>query len=168
MHHEKHHKQEEQASSRKSVKTFSWRAPEYLYKKKTLLWYTNVSVFFFLVFIAFFFAHYYFAVVLVSALFWFAISRADDHPKTIDYKIDIHGLTVGDHTISFGEIHSFSLDNSNSSPVFIFDLNGPLAMPVTVLAHKENLEDIIELLVEHVPMNNSISFINWITHKLHY
>jgi hypothetical protein len=149
-------------------KSLTWRAPEFLYKKKTPLWYTHISVFFFLVFTLFFFARMYWALAIIGALYWFFITHADDQPKTVDYKIDSHSITVGERKLSYGEIHSFTVDASNSHPVIVLDLNYTLSLPVTLIVKKSELDETKELLSRYLPGQNKLSFIRWLTHKLHY
>lgn len=155
-------------SSHHSSHAITWHGPEFLYKRKTLIWYTNIFVFFFFVFLLFFLLKNYLAIAIVSALCWYAITRAEDHPRTIAYKIDNHGISVGPRKISYGELHSFSVDTSNSLPVIVLDTNAALEMPVTMVIKKSELDEIVDRLSQQVPMENKLSFIYWLTHKLHY
>jgi hypothetical protein len=146
----------------------SWRGPEFLYQKKTPLWYTNVCVFFFLALLAFFFIKNYIAIVIVSLLFWYFLDKSDDHPRIVDYSIDKSGIMIDDRKINFGEIHSFTLDDSHKAPVIVCDLNYPLAFPITIVCKDDNVEEVAETLMQFIPFRNEFSLIRWITHWLHY
>ncbi len=149
-------------------RSVAWRAPEFLYRKKTLVWYTNVSVFFFVALVALLYLNNWPGAIILAGLFWFFIAHANDHPKTVDYKVDASGLTVGDRHVNYSEISSFSLDLSHNTPLILLELNYFLALPVTLLVKKDEIEDVANILLLHVPQRNEFSLIRWITHWLHY
>jgi hypothetical protein len=163
--HHTHHKVEHPDSLPSS---FTWRAPEFLYKNKTPLWYFTIFLVAFGVFLALLLAQNYPGVVVVGALFWYFMLKANDMPRTIDYKIDTHNITVDARRMSYGEIQSFSVDASNHTPVIILNLNYTLALPVTMIVKKDDLEDIVIFLNRYIPLETGVSFVHWITHKLHY
>jgi hypothetical protein len=155
------------STSKKATRSLKWRAPEYIYLKKTPLWYTHVSIFFYGVLLFLFLVENYMGLVIIALLFWYFISRADDKPKVVDYKTDDTGITIGERKLTYGEIHSFTIDESNKAPVILFDLNYHFALPVTMIL-KDNTEEVVTFLIQYVPMRNEFSLIRWITHKLHY
>src|SRR4051812_39577346 len=92
------------------AESFSWRAPEFLYRKKTILWYTHVSVFFFIALLALFLIHNWLGVAIVLALFWLFLAKANDHPRVIDYAVGPEGITHDERVINYSSIASFSVD----------------------------------------------------------
>lgn len=153
---------------RSPFRAISWRAPEYLFRKKSLIWYVNVSVFFFLAFMALFSLQQWPGVIIVTLLFWFFIAHAQDRPRVIAYSIDRHGIHLGERIITYGEIAHFSLDVSHISPVITLELNYSFAMPITMVVKKEVLDDVMENLSRTVSQSHEFSLFRWITHRLHY
>jgi hypothetical protein len=149
-------------------KTIHWQAPHYLYKKKTLLWYTHVSVFFFIVMVVFFLLKQWAGAAITTLLFWVFIAKSDDRPKTVNYTISNAGIKIDDRLLSFSEMHSFTVDTSHATPVIMLDLNYHFAFPQTVLVKKDNLDAVLEILIQHVPIRQDFSVIRWLTHWLHY
>jgi hypothetical protein len=145
-----------------------WRAPQFLYKKKTLLWYTHVTVFFFAVIVALFLLKVWGGVIAVSLLFWFFLAKSEEKPKVVEYRVDKQGIMIDGHLFPFSEIHSFILDTSQGVPIITLDLNYAFALPVTMIVKKQHVDEVIELLLQHLPMRTNFSFTRWLTHWLRY
>ncbi len=152
----------------KSASAIEWRGPEFLFKKKTLLWYTHIVVFFFIIVALLLFTGNWPGAIVVTILFVIFILKSNDKPRIITYQIDDTGITAGDTVTKYSEIHSFTLDNSHAHPVIVLDLNYYLALPITLVVKKDQLEDVQKLLLSHLPMQRSVPFLRWLTHLLHY
>lgn len=150
------------------AKALAWRAPEFLFKKKTLLWYTNVTIFFFLVLVIFFLLKQWIAIAIVAFLFWFFISKSEERPPVVDCKIDKTGITIGERTIEYGDIRSFSIDIDHTHPILVFNLDYPFALPVTMLVKEHHLEEVVDYLADYLPLQEEFSLTQWLTHWLHY
>ncbi len=151
-----------------SHRAITWRAPQFVFKKKTLLWYTHVSVFMFVVLIFLFLAHNWAGALIVALLYWLFLTKSGDRPKIIDYKLDADGVTADDQTIDYSSIASFSLDTATKDPIILLELNTPMAIPVTLLVPTEQVEAVTERLLQHVPLNPRVSLLRRLTHLLHY
>lgn len=146
----------------------SWRAPEFLYKKKTLLWKLNVSVFFFLVLLIMLFLSQWIGAIIIALLYWFFMLHADEKPGVVDYRLTRSGITIGERKISYSDIRSFSVDASHTHPVVILELNHYFALPVTLVIKKDALEEVLDYLAQYIPLNQAFSLTRWLTHWLHY
>jgi hypothetical protein len=149
-------------------KSLHWRAPEFLYKKKTLIWYMNICVFFFLVLLLFFFLKQWYGMAIIALLFCFFMSKSEERPRVVDYKLDRTGVTVDGRTIPYDEIDSFTIEGTSGSPVIVLDLSYRFSLPVTLIVKKSEFEDAIDVLLQYVPLRTGFSFIRWLTHYLHY
>lgn len=146
----------------------SWRGPEFLYKKKTPIWYTNVSVFFFIVFVALLFLNNVLGMAVLAFAFWFFLAQANERPRIVDYKIDALGIHVEDRLISYQTIEAFSVESIGQHTVIVFDPMGSLTFPTSIVIKKHELEEVREILLRHLPQQPGMPFIARITHRLHY
>lgn len=154
--------------NRVSYRPLHWRAPEFLYKKKTLLWYTHIAIFFFVVFLLMVVLKQWFALVLTIILFLVFISHSDVRPKTVDYRIDKNSISIGERKIMFSDIRSFAFESAHAQPIIILDLDAPLALPITLILKEEIADEVLGRLLQVLPLNDEVSLIRWITHWLHY
>ncbi len=145
-----------------------WRGPEFLFKPKTPLWYTHIIVFFFIVATLLIFIGNWPGAGVITLLFIVFLLKSNDRPRTVSYRVDDTGVTVGETKIAYSEIHSFAVDSDHSHPVIILDLNYYFALPVTLVARKDTEEEIRTKLLQFLPMQKKVSFLRWLTHLLHY
>lgn len=155
-------------TGKKHGHSIEWRGPEFLFKPKTLLWYTHVLIFFFLVISLLIFIGNWPGAGVITLLFIVFILKSNDRPRTVTYSVNDAGITIGETKIAYSEIHSFSLDEDHTHPVFVLDLNYYFALPVTLVAKKENVEEIKGQLLQMLPRQKKVSFLRWLTHLLHY
>lgn len=151
-----------------SLKSIHWEAPEFPYREKTPLWYTNVMVFYGLVVLLFFFIGNYYAILITSLLFWYFLSQANEKPRVVSYKIDVNGITIGDRLITYTEIRSLSVDTVGRLPVVTLDLTHTFSLPLILMVKKHDFEEIIDALMRYVPLEQRFSFMQWISNRLHY
>lgn len=149
-------------------RSFHWRAPEFVYKKKTAKWYLAIGIFFLIILSVFILGKSWFAAMIVALSFWLFLSYAEKHPKLVDYKVDNTGITIGDKVITYGEIHSFTVDTTGETQTISLNTNYPFAMPVTMVVKKDNIDDVLNILIEHIPYQRDLSFLRWLTRLLHY
>jgi len=152
----------------KKESIIEWRASESPYTAKTPLWYARVSIFFLLIFVLLFLLQQWIAVAIVAFLFWIFILKAAERPRTIDYRIDSDGITVDDRKIPYVDINYFTLDTTHRTPVITLTLVYQFGLPVTIVARKNNYDQVVGELVKHVPFRNDFSLLRWISHYLHY
>lgn len=151
-----------------SFKPISWRAPEYLFRRKTLLWYTHVSVFFFIVLVLLFWVQNWFGIVILALLFWIFMSKSEEKPKNVTYTVDHHGITIGERTLTFSEVESFTAEVAHRTPVITLKLTYSFSLPITLIVKHDVKDDVIEHLSQYVPLSNEFSFMRWLSHRLHY
>ncbi len=146
----------------------SWRGPEFLYKKKTPIWYTNVSVFFFIVFVALLFLNNVLGMAVLAFAFWFFLAQANERPRVVDYKIDALGIHIEDRLISYETLEAFSVESIGQQSVITFDPIESLTFPTSVVIKTHELETVTEILLQHLPQQPRMPFLARITHHLHY
>ncbi len=149
-------------------RSFHWRAPEFLYKKKTAMWYVAVGVFFLAILLLFLLGKSWFAALIVALAFWLFLSYAEKHPGLVEYKVDNTGISIGDKIITYGEIHSFTVDTTSDTPVISLNTNYPFAMPVVMVVKKADLDDVLNILIEHIPYQRDVSLMRWLMRLIHY
>jgi hypothetical protein len=145
-----------------------WRAPEFLYREKTPIWYTHVSLFFFTVLLVLFLISNYLGAVVVLLAAWVFLSLSNERPKTVEYAIDRKGIKIGDRTIAFREVDSFSANLNSRHPVIYLDLSYPFALPVTMVVKPAELDAVMTILLDYIPMRNHNSLLSWVSQLLHY
>ncbi len=145
-----------------------WRAPEFIYRDKSPLWYTNVVLFFLIVLVALFLAHNYVGMVVVLLAAWVFLTHSNEHPRTIDYSIDRKGLKIGARTIPFSDIDSFSINTNPKHPVMLLNLAYPFALPVSVVVKPADFDTVANILLDYVPLKRENAFIRWVSRILHY
>jgi hypothetical protein len=152
----------------KSLRGIRWRAPEFLYRKKTLLWYTNVCVFFFVVILLLVLAQNWLGIGVVAIIFWFFLARADLHPKTIDYRVAPDGVYVGEHKVALSDISSFSVDDAGRWTVITLNPEIIFASPVTLIVNRAIADKVVDRLNDRLPVNNRFSLMRWVYQTLRY
>jgi hypothetical protein len=145
-----------------------WRAPEFLYKEKTPLWYTNVSVFFFVVLLALFLINNYVGVGVILLAAWVFLANSNDKPRTVDYTVDRKGIKIDDRVIAFSDIESFSINVKTKHPVVLLDLHYPFSLPVTVVIKEAEFDTVVNILLDYVPLKHDNSILRWLAQILHY
>ncbi len=146
----------------------AWRAPEHLYRKKTVAWYVLTSVFFGTFMIFFIALQSWYAAIIVALAFWVFLRYAEDKPQMVDYVLNDMGLAIADRKINFSELDSFELDESHDQPLILLNTTYMFAMPITLVVKEDVLDDVIEHLIEHLPPNHGWAPLRWLTHWLHY
>jgi hypothetical protein len=147
---------------------FSWRGPEFLYKKKTPLWYANISVFFFVVFLGLLWLNNIPGMAVLAFALWLFLTKANERPRTVDYKIDPLGIHIEDHTFHYEGFESFSVEVIGTNAVVSLDPAEWLTFPTNLIVKHHDLEEIVTLLTDHLPERTNYSLIHKITHRLHY
>lgn len=145
-----------------------WRAPEFIYREKTLLWYTNVSVFFLLVLAALFAINNYVGVAIVILAAWVFLANSNDRPRTIEYSIDRKGIKLGERMIPFSDISAFSIMLYPRHPILQLDLTYPLSLPVTVVVKPKDFDTVANILLDYIPLKRASRVLTWISRVLHY
>lgn len=148
--------------------SISWRAPQFLFKRKSLIWYTHICLFFFIVLAGLFIIENWLGIVVAVALFWAFLAKSGEHPKIVDYKVSHQGVCIDGHTLPYSAIRAFSVDTSQTKPVIILEMAQPMSMPLTLVIKKMILEDAIAILNQHIPTQEHPSLIHRLNHWLHY
>lgn len=149
-------------------KSATWRAPSHLYQKKTPLWYTHVAVFFFAIFLLFMAIENWIGLVAVAVAFWFFLSKANDKPKVVDYKVDSITIQIEDRVIHYEELGAFAVEKIKSSYVIELDSKSPFTLPITLVVKPAEIEAVTEILLGRLPQKTGYSFMRQLTHWLHY
>lgn len=145
-----------------------WRAPEFIYREKTPLWYTNVSVFFLIVLAALFMVHNYVGVAVVLLAAWVFLANSNEHPKTVEYTIDRKGIKIGDRSIPFSDIDGFTMNLAPKHPVIHLDLAYPFALPISVVVKPADFDTVTNILLDYVPLKRESTLLRWVSRILHY
>lgn len=152
----------------KLKRSFEWRGPEFLYKKKTPLWYAHVGVFFFLIFLLLLWLNNIFGLAVLAFAFWLFLTKANERPRTVDYKIDPLGIHIEDHTIHYETLEGFMVEKVGNNTVVTLDPTDSFTFPITLVVKQADANQVTELLLEHLPMRRNYSLLHKINQHLHY
>lgn len=145
-----------------------WRGPEFLYKKKTPLWYANVGVFFFLVFLALLWAQNIFGLAVSAFAFWYFLTQADTRPRVVDYRINQLGVHIEDRLVHFESLTAFEVEKIGPHMLITLSPLTVFSFPITLVAKDENTHRAVELLLEHLPRRPVSPLLHRLTHWLGY
>jgi hypothetical protein len=146
----------------------SWRAPEYVFKKKTLLWYTDVTIVFVVALTCLLLLDLKFGAFISLFLFWAFLAKANEHPHLVNYEVSPKGIQIGDRAVMYSELRSFSVDKTKNTPVITLYLEDSFSLPITMVVKKDHIEEVVEQLLPNVPIDTRFSFSRWLSHWLHY
>jgi hypothetical protein len=132
-----------------------WTASEYIAHHKSLSWYGALGLG------AFIFAGVVYlltkdiistgVIIIAAILFGVAAGRK---PRTLDYILDMHGLSIGSKFYSYGEFKSFAVDHQGAFSSIMFLPLKRFLPPITVFYDPKDEERIAAVLSRHLPFEN--------------
>jgi len=148
----KHIKKKE---SNKAEAVFTWKAPEFVYSKKSAKWY----VYLVLVTLALLVLYRFISkdivtpilIILMAFIFGYYGSKK---PQTINYSIGPSGVKVGDKEISIDSLKSYSVQDYKDLSVVIFVPVKRFATLVTLYYHPEDEDKVLGFIETVVPFDN--------------
>lgn len=131
--------------------SFTWEASEFVHHDKPASWYAillGITAAFAAGF-ALFHQWLAIAVVVTGALALVVYSRKQ--PRTLNYTIDDHGVTVGHRFSDYSHFRSYSIEEEVSWKSIDLEPSKRFAQRLTLLADPENFPEIEPLLIHHLP-----------------
>lgn len=107
------------------------------------------------------------AVILVACLLLGVY--AGHKPREMEYRLDLHGLTVGDKHFGYNEFRSFSVLPEGAFSSIVFMPLRRFAIPTTIYYAPEDEDKIVNLLSDHLPLEEGgHDAIDRLLHRIHF
>ena len=150
--------------------TASWRGPEFVDHHKSSAWMLMLVVVSVLVVtLVYLLTRDVLSIVVISVLaVIFAISAVRS-PKTVNYSVDVSGITVDQKKYPYSDFRAFSVYDDGGVDSLILMPTKRWMIPLTVCVPKEGLSAVTELIGSRVPIEkHSFTFIDSILQRIRF
>lgn len=133
--------------------SISWTASEYIEHSREASWYVGLTIgTLVLSGLMYLLTRELFATAIIIILGIIVASVAHRKPRKLDYQITSQGLNIGDKSYSYKEFRSFALVEEGPLSCLMFIPLKRFAAPLTMYLEKDDEQNIVSLIGEHIPM----------------
>jgi hypothetical protein len=147
-----------------------WTASEFIAHAKSFVWYAALT------FVAIAFAAFIFmltkdrvsAGVIVAAALVLGV-YAGHKPRELEYRLDLHGLSIGQKHFTYDEFRSFSVLPEGAFSSIVFMPLRRFAVPTTIYYAPEDEDKIVSLLGSRLPLEQrGHDAVDRLMHRIHF
>ena len=134
---------------------FTWKAPEFVYSKKTAKWYVYLIIVTLVLLVLYRLISKDIVTPILILLMAFIFGYyGSKKPKTIDYSVGPNGVKIGEKEISLDSLKSYSVQDYKDLSVVIFVPVKRFATLVTLYYYPEDEDKILGFIETVVPFDN--------------
>jgi hypothetical protein len=157
--------------SNEPSKPFTWSAAEFIAHQKSFVWYLILGlttiVIAGLVYVLYHHDLFSVIVIVVAAVFFGIV--ANRQPRTLEYKVDDVGLSIGEKLYAYDSFRSFSIvDEDSASSIILKPLKRFMPL-ITVYYSPHDEKSIVDVISKHLPVDtHQLDPIDSLIRRIHY
>jgi hypothetical protein len=157
--------------SSEAAKPVTWSAAEFIAHKKSYGWYLLLGlatvIIAGMVYIIYNRDLFSVIVIIIAAVFFGIV--ANRQPRTLDYKVDDVGLSIGEKLYAYDSFRSFSIIDEESASSIIFKPLKRFMPLVTVYYPPHDEKSIVNVISKHLPIDtHQLDPIDSLIRRIHY